>query len=139
MKERGLMGILFCKIHSPFICFCKPSAPPCCLYSQPQLKLGSTPRVPSSTVVDADGTVEFTGEAGEVNPPQRIKQAAINCCRRSCIRKSGMPKQIEKKKKSVQWVDNLGQELAEIKEFESSEAGDTDNEEAGRRCFCIIL
>lgn len=138
MKERGLMGILFCKIHLPFICFCKPSAPPCCLYSHAHLKLGSTPRVPSSTVA-ADGTMELTGEAGEVNPPQSIKQAAINGCCRSCIRKSVVPKQIEMKKKSVQWVDNFGQELAEIKEFESSEAGDTDNEETDRHCFCIIL
>nr|GMD68811.1 Acetyl-coenzyme A synthetase [Ipomoea batatas] len=114
MKESGLMRVLFCKIHCPFICFCKPSAAH--LYTQAQLKLENTPHVPSSTVVAGDPSGEI-GEAKEESLQGSKQQAAINGGRRSCIRKA--PKEIEKKK-SVQWVDNLGKDLVEIKEFETS-------------------
>ncbi|XP_019173758.1 PREDICTED: uncharacterized protein LOC109169335 [Ipomoea nil] len=131
MKESGLMRVLVCKIHCPFICFCKPSAAH--LYTQAPLKLENTPHAPSSIVVgDPSGDI---GEAKEESV-HGSKQAAINGGHRSCIRKA--PKEIEKKK-SVQWVDNLGKELVEIKEFETSETGDSDNEDENRQCFCIIL
>lgn len=123
MKESGLMRVLFCKIHCPFICFCKPSAAH--LYSQGQLKLENTPHVPSSTVVSVagDASGQLIGEVSEAKEVslQGSRQAAINGGRRSCIRKatsgSHAPREIEKK--SVQWVDNLGKELVEIKEFET--------------------
>ncbi|CAH9106739.1 unnamed protein product [Cuscuta epithymum] len=134
MKERCLMGILFCR---PLMCLCRSSP------SQSQLKLDNTPSLPSSTAVSA--VAEFTAEVSEeVKNLQGVNlQSAINGGSRSCIRKDSIPKQVEmrrKKKKSVRWVDySMGQELAEIKEFESSETGDSDNEEEERQCFCFIL
>ncbi|KAJ0906719.1 putative light-harvesting complex-like protein OHP2 [Helianthus annuus] len=42
-------------------------------------------------------------------------------------------------RKKVQWVDNLGEQLVDIREFESSETGDADNEDDNNACFCAIL
>ncbi|CAF1704363.1 unnamed protein product [Brassica oleracea] len=41
-------------------------------------------------------------------------------------------------KKQVQWVDVMGKELAEIREFESSEEDDI-RYDGDKSCVCIIL
>lgn len=47
-------------------------------------------------------------------------------------------KEVDKKK--VQWIDFLGKELVEIREFESSETEDSDSEDQSNRgCVCTIL
>lgn len=124
MKEGSLMRVLFCKIHCPFVCFCKPSAAH--LYSPGPLKLEGTPHV---------------SLPGASHQQSEVKQESLDAGNslKSCIRKGPVvgPKEIDKKR--VQWMDNIGKELAEIKEFESSETGDTDTEEETRHCLCIIL
>ncbi|PHU08987.1 hypothetical protein BC332_20847 [Capsicum chinense] len=121
MKEGSLMRVLFCKIHCPFICFCKPSAAH--LYTPGPLKLESTPHVP----------------AGASNQQSEVSINASNGLK-SCIRKGpdAASNDITDKKR-VQWMDNIGKELVDIKEFESSETGDTDTEEETKHCLCIIL
>ncbi|WMV06747.1 hypothetical protein MTR67_000132 [Solanum verrucosum] len=101
MKESSLMRVLFCKIHCPFVCFCKPSAAH--LYTPGPLKLESTPHV-----------------SGASHQQSEVSLDAGNGLK-SCIRKSPVvgPKEIIDKKR-VQWMDNIGKELVEIKEFESS-------------------
>ncbi|CAL9218996.1 unnamed protein product [Arabidopsis halleri] len=44
----------------------------------------------------------------------------------------------EKREKKVQWVDVIGKELAEIREFEPSEEDDIDSDR-GKTCVCVIL
>ncbi|KAK3030479.1 hypothetical protein RJ639_038785 [Escallonia herrerae] len=123
------------RIHCPsFICFCKPSAAH--LYTPGPLKLENTPHVPSSVVSVTDTSNHFSGEAIEFkegNLDDEKKQHA-EIALRSCIRKvsSELSAPNEVQRKRVQWVDKLGKELVEIKEFESSETGDTDNEENNR-------
>ncbi|KAK3037019.1 hypothetical protein RJ639_031593 [Escallonia herrerae] len=115
------MRVLLCKIHCPsFICFCKPSAAH--LYTPGPLKLENTPHVPSS-VVSVTDTSNLSGEANEVregNLDDEKKQHA-EIALRSCIRKVSpelsAPNEVQRKR--VQWVDKLGKELVEIKEFES--------------------
>ncbi|KAL2470036.1 hypothetical protein Adt_38172 [Abeliophyllum distichum] len=140
MKETTIfMRILFCKIHCPFICFCKPSAAH--LYTSGPLKLENTPHVPSTAVTVSDATDNLTGETTEVkNESLNGKLDAENVLK-SCIKKptSGHDASKEIEKKKVQWKDNLGKELAEIKEFESSETWDTENEEENSHCLCVIL
>lgn len=142
------MRVLFCKIHCPsFICFCKPSAATH-LYNPGPLKLENSPHVPSAVVsVAPDGSdhlssvVELTEVKEESLTEDGKQEEAAECVLRSCIKKvpskSASPKAVEKKK--VQWMDSLGKELVDIKEFESSETGDTDNEEENRGCLCNIL
>lgn len=108
------MRLLLCKIQCPFICFCKPSAAH--LYTSAPLKLESSPHVVSSGL-------GFDKEAAN----------AKTKAPKSCIRKP------HDGNKRVQWMDHIGKQLAEIKEFESSETGDTDYEEDSSRCVCIIL
>ncbi|KAL8546715.1 hypothetical protein ACS0TY_006441 [Phlomoides rotata] len=132
MKEGSLMRVSSCKIHCPFICFCKPTAAH--LYSSAPLKLESTPHVvPSTLFADSDKPSEGVKEEAVNGKDEEAENGA-----RSCIRKrSEAGKHVGKKR--VQWKDNFGKQLAEIKEFESSETGDTDNEDESSRCLCIIL
>ncbi|KAI3450916.1 hypothetical protein Pfo_007581 [Paulownia fortunei] len=137
MKEGTFMRVLFCKIHCPFICFCKPSAAH--LYTSGPLKLENTPHVvPSTTFAVSNASDKSSSGVKEegVNGNQEAENVL-----KSCIRKLPYGPDATKVvgKKRVQWMDNLGKELAEIKEFESSETGDTDNEEESSRCLCIIL
>ncbi|XP_009788940.1 uncharacterized protein LOC107813900 [Nicotiana tabacum] len=131
MKESSLMRVLFCKIHCPFICFCKPSAAH--LYTSGPLKLESGPHVTPTLVSDQQSVVAEVKEESSLDGNQLPENDL-----KSCIRKSpNSSKEIDKKR--VQWMDNIGKELTEIKEFESSETGDTDTEEETRHCLCIIL
>lgn len=124
------MRVLFCKIHCPsFICFCKPSAA-AHLYTSGPLKLDNSPHVlplgvePVSTATD-NSTDQLTGETVEVKDEScldddKLEQASQVISLKSCIRNkkaASIPGEVEKKK--VQWLDNVGKELADIKEFES--------------------
>ncbi|KAL8484309.1 hypothetical protein ACS0TY_026842 [Phlomoides rotata] len=133
MKERR---VLFCKIHCPFMCFCKPSAAH--LYTSGPLKLENTPQivVPSSAAyaVCNNSTSEVKVECvGETNTVLK------SCMRKPPCRPNSTKEVEQKKKKRVQWMDDYGKQLAEIKVFESSETGDNDNEDESNRCFCVIL
>ncbi|PIN18633.1 hypothetical protein CDL12_08693 [Handroanthus impetiginosus] len=137
MKEGSLMRVLFCKIKCPFICFCKPSAAHIYTSRPLPLKLENAPQshvVPSAAVCNAsDDKPSYGIKEESVNGNQQLK---------SSIRKlpngTDATKEVGKKK-TVQWTDNLGKQLAEIKEFESSETGDADNEEESSRCLCVNL
>ncbi|CAL5357893.1 unnamed protein product [Camellia sinensis] len=149
------MRVLLCNIHCPpFICFCKPSSAAAHLYTPPgPLKLENTPlpHVTStlvSVVTHHDTTShQLSGGGGEATEAkeassesdgnQQQQQQAENPLK-SCIRKPcAEHKEVEKKK--VQWIDNMGKELVEIKEFESSDTRDTNNKHENRSCVCIIL
>lgn len=147
------MRVLFCKIHCPsFICFCKPSAA-AHLYTSGPLKLDITPHVlplgvePVSTTTNniSNSTDQLSGETVEVKDEScleddKLEQASEAHALKSCIRSKEAPSgpgEVEKKK--VQWVDNIGKELADIKEFESSEIWDIDYDEDSRGCVCVIL
>lgn len=134
------MRVLFCKIHCPFICFCKPSVPH--LYNPGPLKLENTAHVPSTVVSVADSSDQLSGEFIEVKEEGTDGNLqAENVLRKSCIRnistELGAPTEVTKKK--VQWMDKLGKELVEIKEFESNDTGDTDYDQENRGCVCVIL
>lgn len=144
MKQSIFMRVLFCKIHCPFICFCKPSAA-AHLYNSGPLKLESTPpQAPFRVVSVSDSSDQLSAEAPQITKEEESldrKEQDENVLK-SCIKKmptgpSDPLKEVEKKR--VQWIDNLGKELAEIKEFESSETGENDFEEENRGCVCIIL
>lgn len=142
-----LMRVLLCKIQCPsFICFCKPSPH---IYAAGSLKLENTPQVSSSTSVvddhdhddnddDAHVVVEEEEEdvdhlngllnevRGEVCAVEEKKEEEEEGHSNGEILKSSLKKEVldseeggKKEKKKVQWVDLMGKELAEIREFES--------------------
>ncbi|GMH07476.1 hypothetical protein Nepgr_009316 [Nepenthes gracilis] len=139
------MRVLSCKIHCPFTCFCKPSL----IYKSGPLKLENAPHAPQPLVYVSDAPnqsglsdgerIEFkTGNPdGKRHQPQQQPQLENGL--KSSLRKRFLESEDFEKKK-VQWVDLLGKELAEIKEFDSSEAGDTHFEGVNSRaCLCNIL
>ncbi|KAL5720521.1 hypothetical protein ACHQM5_013186 [Ranunculus cassubicifolius] len=132
------MRVLFCKLHCPLICFCKPSA-----HLLSPLKLENSLNVPSSvsSVVDevdqlsVEEKVDDDGdEKVSLDGNQEIEILPKSSLKKSC---SQSGKEVEKGK--VQWMDFYGKELVEIREFEASESEDSDEESEGvRGCACAI-
>nr|XP_043612745.1 uncharacterized protein LOC122584755 [Erigeron canadensis] len=141
------MRVLFCKIHCPsFICFCKPSTASH-LYNSGPLKLENPTNAPRVVSVQSDQD-NINHDADVVEEIIEVKEKEIledgkqnleieNVVLRSCMKNKGDLQSVDRKK--VQWIDNFGKELVDIKEFESSETGDTDNEDDNSACFCTIL
>ncbi|KAJ4970540.1 hypothetical protein NE237_003639 [Protea cynaroides] len=132
------MRVLFGKFRCPsFICFCKP--PPHLLSPSP-LKLENTPNVPGPLSSVPNAVDQFSGETIEVKNESFNGNQVENFPKSSLKKPSsepGVQKEVEKAK--VQWMDFLGKELVEIKEFEPSETGDSDDERDGSQgCVCVI-
>lgn len=140
-----LMRVLLCKIQCPsFICFCKPSPH---IYASGSLKLENTPQVSSSTtvvddhdrddkddddvhVVEEEEVVNHVdgllNEVREEDCAVEVKKEEEEGLSNGEILKSSLKKEVldsaddgRREKKKVQWVDLMGKELAEIREFES--------------------
>lgn len=136
------MRVLFCKIHCPsFICFCKPSSH---IYKPGPLKLENSPHVPSTiTVVSAsddhqnvcggddevkkvkdvesvvDGKQQQQQQQQQQEQEQDEEEGGEDCVK-SCLKKEvSDSNSTEVQKKRVQWMDFLGKELVEIREFEA--------------------
>ncbi|KAL5766934.1 hypothetical protein ACOSP7_017551 [Xanthoceras sorbifolium] len=76
---------------------------------------------------------------GEEQEGQEGEGESEDCPGRSSLKKAVSDlKQAQKKK--VQWMDFLGKELVEIREFETSEIEDSENDsEFSKGCICTIL
>ncbi|KAL5563711.1 hypothetical protein UlMin_033615 [Ulmus minor] len=139
-SEKFFMRVLFSKFHCPsFICFCKPSPN---IYTSSPLKLENTPNVSPTHVAVHENSDQLPSETKAKEEIVDEKPQLAENHPKSNLRNphlgSDSPKEREKKK--VQWMDHLGKELVEIREFEASELDDTDNEgEDGRGCICVIL
>ncbi|KAG5227507.1 proline- glutamic acid-and [Salix suchowensis] len=141
------MRVLFCKIRCPFICFCKPS-PRIYGPGPGPLKLENSPHVPSTAVIsvavadasyDDDHVLNDSVEVKEGNAGVYGEEPQAQNGLKSSLKKAGFDsKEVDKKK--VRWIDSLGKELVEIREFESSETEDSDIEDQSNRgCACTIL
>lgn len=137
------MRVLFCKFHCPFICFCKPSPH---LYTAGPLKLENGPRVPGTAVVlgtNGSDNNSLSRDDSEIieRKEETVSVSDVNNCRKSSMRKPDSGEK-EVQQKRVQWMDFMGKELAEIREFESSEVEDPnydDDDDDRRSCVCVIL
>ncbi|CAA7016361.1 unnamed protein product [Microthlaspi erraticum] len=155
-----LMRVLLCKIQCPsFICFSKPSPH---IYASGSPKSENTPEVSSSTtttVVDdddddnddhdyVDAHVEedvdhVDGLLNEEEDCAAEEEKEGHCSGeilKSSLRKvdSDSEDGVTKEKKKVQWVDLMGKDLAEIREFECSEE-DNIRYDGEKSCVCVIL
>ncbi|KAJ0249350.1 Nuclear polyadenylated RNA-binding protein [Hirschfeldia incana] len=146
------MRVLLCKIQCPsFICFSKPSPH---IYTSSSLKLKNTPpQVSFSTTTvaeanDDDGLLnEIREEDCAIEEKEEecvfgeIQEEEQGQCHReilkSSLKKEALDGRMEEKKQ-VQWVDVMGKELAEIREFECSEEDDIGYD-GDKSCVCIIL
>lgn len=135
------MRVLFCKIHCPsFICFCKSTSH---IYTPGPLKLENTPHVPSTETVADDDHQFVCGDADEETRRDKDENLVVNgkrqqhqveeeeregggqeeeeseFCPRSSLKKFNLELEQQPRKKKVQWMDLLGKDLVEIKEFEA--------------------
>ncbi|GAB2286969.1 hypothetical protein Dimus_021357 [Dionaea muscipula] len=106
------------------------------------------PPPPRSAGGDGGEAIQQCTEGTPVeNKPQPAEPPRPGNVLKSSLRRKGDSSEskfksngVQIKKKRVQWIDFLGKELVEIKEFESSEAGDSDDEDISYRgCLCHIL
>jgi len=116
------MRVLFCKIHCPFICFCKPSPR---IYGPAPLKLENSPHVPSTAVISV---VDASCDDDHVlNDSVEVKEGSVGVDGKQLQAQNGLKSSLKKAdfdskevdKKNVRWMDFLGKELVEIREFES--------------------
>ncbi|KAJ4872289.1 hypothetical protein Rs2_46054 [Raphanus sativus] len=151
------MRVLLCKIQCPsFLCFCKPSPHIYTASGSLKLEENTPPQVSTTTVVvddnddddddhyvDAhaaecvDHATEDKEEACAVEEKQEKEEQGEIL--KSSLKKAALDSPREKqKKKKVQWVDLMGKELAEIREFESSKEDDI-RYDGDQSCVCVIL
>ncbi|XXG73764.1 hypothetical protein AAC387_Pa07g2615 [Persea americana] len=132
------MRVLFWKFHCPsFICFCK--SPRLSLSTPRQSGFKNTQHVSSSlpSVLDDEGELSPQNIDDKKNRVDGVVEEVIPP--RSSLKKPSRSgsKQIEKG--NVQWVDVLGKELVEIREFEPSESEESeDDANSNRGCVCVI-
>lgn len=132
-----------CKIHCPSsFCLCHPSPHIYSTGSIP-LDLENSPHLPSEveSVIGTSGSIfenfESKQECCRDDKEQENEYVIKSSLSKPSLR-PGVPN--EKHVKKVQWMDFSGKELVEIREFEPSEAEDSDYEgEDNRSCICTIL
>ncbi|WVZ62073.1 hypothetical protein U9M48_011860 [Paspalum notatum var. saurae] len=126
-------------------------APPLCGY------LPCLPKSKDDAGSDpASGSPSSAAAPAEDKPPavQKIEEAAaatggggdndkgykeVTVVSKSCLKRpncADSSKDVEKG--NVKWRDLLGKDLTQVKEFEPSESGDSDDDEDGGTCTCVI-
>ncbi|KAL4034841.1 hypothetical protein IC575_003510 [Cucumis melo] len=139
------MRFWMCKIHCPSsFCLCQP-APHIYSTGSIPLDLENSSHLPSEveSVIGTSGSIVETLESkqecrDESDDKVQENEYGIKSSLRKPSLRSGVSK--EKHVKRVQWMDFSGKELVEIREFEASEAEDSDYEsEDNRSCICTIL
>ncbi|KAG6783499.1 hypothetical protein POTOM_012948 [Populus tomentosa] len=124
------MRVLFSKIHCPsFICFCKPSPS---IYTPGPLKLENSPHVPSTAIISvADAS---SNDNHVLSDSIEVKEGSVGVDGKQPERQNSLKSSLKRAafdstegdKKKVQWIDFLGKELVEIREFESSPIAEVD-------------
>ncbi|KAG0473781.1 hypothetical protein HPP92_015132 [Vanilla planifolia] len=119
--------------HCPLYCFSKPASrppfQPCTSKSE-----GSHCRSSPSSVVE-EKLCDSKVEKDENGADKEKKEIFL----KSSLRKTTTTGSKEMAKECVKWMDNLGKELAEIREFEPVEPDDLDGENGYPTCGCTIL
>ncbi|CAA7394840.1 unnamed protein product [Spirodela intermedia] len=124
---------------SPLVCFSKSSVG---LYPGPSLL--------ESDDGGGDGAPEPPPPAAEEAPPpeekpeEKLEEVRVEVFLRSCIRKPGKVEDEEEEdgtneavKRRVKWIDSMGKELVEVKEYEASHYGDSEDD-GNPGCVCTI-
>ncbi|KAL6880621.1 hypothetical protein ACP4OV_012186 [Aristida adscensionis] len=116
------------------------------------------PCLPKSKDEPVSGQPSPAAAGGEVKPPlvQKIEAAAaaaaaggdeekeagtdvpVSVAPKSSLRRADcVDSSRNVVKGNVKWMDMLGKDLTQVKEFEPSESGDSDDED-GNACTCVI-
>ncbi|KAK9748730.1 hypothetical protein RND81_02G076300 [Saponaria officinalis] len=115
--------------------------------TEPQDILPSDPAIERdkelSTIVDNDvGATHTDLKSSMKKSSQTIQQNIINNGELEPLTEASSITEGLKEKRKVQWTDACGKELTEIREFEMSERGESDDEFGngnGKTCACSIM
>ncbi|KAK4753670.1 hypothetical protein SAY87_001774 [Trapa incisa] len=134
------MRLPSCKIQCPLICFCKQSPHIC---TSGPLRLQNVPQLPSGAVsvpnVSHQSSAKATASSEVQNGSPVVAARRNGDGFRSSLKKAPSERNGQRRKQ-VQWMDFLGKELVEIREYASSEVDNTDMEgNKDRSCVCVIL
>ncbi|CAL9088467.1 unnamed protein product [Musa textilis] len=132
------MRLSSCNCHYPLICCCKSSShyyPPC----PPKSQWGDAENVsaspaPASTILEekpSEEKVVVEQTSAEDGKDEILLKSSLKKPRASHLEPVG--------KGNVKWLDLLGKELVEIKEFEAIESEDSeDYADDSTACICVI-
>ncbi|KAG0451122.1 hypothetical protein HPP92_026395 [Vanilla planifolia] len=131
------MRVLFGKHYCPSICFSKSFL---CVYSSCPLKLedshhGSSGSAPVHHAVEVKSSEEKI-EDKDIEPSHEKVDVSL----KSSLKKSSDSGKREVGKGRVNWMDFVGKELVEIKEFEPNEPGQMGGigSVSSQPCLCVI-
>lgn len=130
------MRVFFCKSYCPLICSSKSSLR---LYSPCPLKLEDARHVSSSPppVAHVLGA-KLSDEKTEVVKSES-DDGKVDVLLKSSLKRSPGSGSTEVGKGRVKWMDDVGKELSEIREFEPIESENSeDNADGNPACSCVI-
>ncbi|KAL9234151.1 hypothetical protein vseg_009052 [Gypsophila vaccaria] len=139
-----------------FVCFSRTSAE---LNGQSPIKVGrldptqALDILPSVTEIERDKDLKIIADhdnsaknislrSSMKKSTQNIRQIIFNDDEQEPLFKEGGDVEVLKERRKVQWTDACGKELTEIREFEVSEHGDSDDEffsGNAKSCSCSIM
>ncbi|KAL0921648.1 hypothetical protein M5K25_008742 [Dendrobium thyrsiflorum] len=131
------MRVLFCKSYCPSIRFSKSSV---CIYSPCPIKLEDAQHVSNSPVPVSPVAEDNSSEVKIDVKENELGNEKADVLLKSSLKKSPGSGKEEVGKGRVKWMDLVGKELAEIREFEpieSRESEDTENS-SNQTCICVI-
>ncbi|XP_026655750.1 uncharacterized protein LOC103723040 isoform X1 [Phoenix dactylifera] len=121
------MRVSSCNCHCPLMCCSKPSLPRHC---PPH---ASSVPAPVSVVSE-----EKPSDEKDADEQAAVDEGKVEVFLKSSLKKPESSDLKEDEKGNVKWMDLLGKELVEIKEFEPSESGEEDSADGIPACVCVI-
>uniref|UniRef100_A0A0E0LHN1 Major facilitator superfamily (MFS) profile domain-containing protein n=1 Tax=Oryza punctata TaxID=4537 RepID=A0A0E0LHN1_ORYPU len=88
---------------------------------------------PVQKIEAADKDDDGDGDGGD----EGSKEVVVTVVPKSSLKKANCEDSKNVVKGNVKWMDLLGKDLTQVKEFEPSESGDSDDED-GNTCICVI-
>lgn len=134
------MRVLSCKLKCVSICFSKPSHS---IQTPSPLKLEDAHnnvscQSPVSHVLEEQSGEQKIDEAEKVES----SEVKVEILTKSSLKKSPVAARAgseEMAKGRVKWMDFVGKELVEIREFEPSVSAESEDEDSGNQaCVCVI-
>lgn len=137
------MRVFSCKLKCPSICFSKPSHS---IQTPSPLKLEDAHnnlscQSPVSHVLEEQSAEQKIVEAEKVESSEvKVEILTKSSLKKSPLAGAGSGLGSEEMAKGrVKWVDFVGKELVEIREFEPIDSGESEDEDSrSQACVCVI-
>ncbi|XP_020092012.1 uncharacterized protein LOC109712692 isoform X1 [Ananas comosus] len=131
------MRVSLYKCHCPIIC-CSKCYSPCWESSRDAHPVSSSPNPVTVAVNEGASDDQRIGDEGDEERGV-VDEGKEEVLLKSSLKKQSGPDSIEIEKGGVKWRDFLGKDLAEVREFEPIESGESeDGSDDNSSCVCVI-